>query len=211
MFRKFLSTVAVGSLLVGGFAASNVAMAQPGPQDGRGGGRGGIMMMADANKDGTITKAELTAALNARFAKMDVNGDGQITQADRDARRAQRMEARFTALDADRNGQISKAEFTAGHQARMDKRAEAGKGEGRKGHHFRGGHRGGKGMMGGWGGKGGKDGVVTKAQFMAGPIAMFDRADTNKDGKVTAQEMTAAREAMREAWKARKAAATPAS
>lgn len=204
MVRKFFSTVAVGSLLIGGLAASQV-MAQPGPQDGRGGGRGGIMMMADANKDGTITKAELTAALEARFAKMDINRDGQITQADRDARRAQRLEGRFTALDADRNGQISKAEFLAGHQARQDKRAEAGKGEGRKGHHFRGGHHGGKGMMqGSWRGQGGKDAVVTKAQFMAGPLAMFDRADANKDGKVTADEMTAARQAMREAWKARK-------
>lgn len=204
MVRKFFSTVAVGSLLMGGLAASQV-MAQPGPQDGRGGGRGGIMMIADANKDGTITKAELTTSLEARFAKMDVNGDGQITQADRDARRAQRLEGRFTALDTDRNGQISKAEFLTGHQARQDKRAEAGKGEGRKGHHFRGRHHGGKGMMhGGWRGQGGKDGVMTKAQFMAGPLAMFDRADANKDGKVTAEEMTTARQAMREAWKARK-------
>jgi len=204
MVRKFFSTVAVGSLLMGGLAASQV-MAQPGPQDGRGGGRGGIMMIADANKDGTITKAELTTSLEARFAKMDVNGDGQITQADRDARRAQRLEGRFTALDTDRNGQISKAEFLTGHQARQDKRAEAGKGEGRKGHHFRGRHHGGKGMMhGSWRGQGGKDGVMTKAQFMAGPLAMFDRADANKDGKVTAEEMTTARQAMREAWKARK-------
>lgn len=210
MVRKFFSTVAVGSLLMGGVAASQVAMAQPGPQEARGGGRGGVMMMADANKDGTITKAELTAALEARFAKMDIDRDGQITQADRDARRAQRMDARFTALDTNKDGQISKAEFTAGHQARSDKRAEAGKGEGRKGHHFRGRHHGGKGMMGGWRGQGGKDGAVTKAQYMAGPLAMFDRADTNKDGKVTAEEMTAARNAMREAWKARKGAATPA-
>lgn len=203
MVRKFFSTVAVGSLLMGGIAASQVAIAQPGPQKAR----GGMMMMADANKDGAITKAELTAALEARFAKMDVNKDGQITQADRDARRTQRMDARFTALDTNRDGQISKAEFTAGHQARKDKRAEAGKGEGRKGHHWRGRHHGGKGMMQ----RGGNDGVVTKAQFMARPLAMFDRADTNKDGKVTAEEMTAARQAMREAWKARKAGSTPAS
>ena len=78
MLRKFFTTVAVGSLFVGGLAATHVAFAQdggPGPR----GMRGGPMMMADANKDGTITKAELTASLEARFAKLDANKDGKVT------------------------------------------------------------------------------------------------------------------------------------
>ena len=48
MLRKFFTTVAVGSLFVGGLAATHVAFAQdggPGPR----GMRGGPMMMADAN------------------------------------------------------------------------------------------------------------------------------------------------------------------
>jgi hypothetical protein len=216
MLRKFFTTVAVGSLFVGGLAASHLAFAQPGA-DGARGPRGGMMAMADTNKDGKISKAELTAGLEARFAKMDVDKDGQLTQKDRDLVRQQRMDARFAALDTDKNGQISKTEFAAGQQARADKRAEMrgpGGPEGRhmgKGHH-RGGHRM---MRGGHGGPGGfgdanKDGTVTKAEFMAGPIAMFDKADSNKDGFVTADEMKAARQAMRSQWKDRKAPPAPA-
>jgi len=55
-----------------------------------------------------------------------------------------------------------------------------------------------------------KDGTITKAEFMAAPTAMFDKADANKDGKVTADEMKAARQAMRGAWKDRKAPPPPA-
>ena len=145
MIRKFFGTVALGSLFVGGLAASHLAFAQPGA-DGPGhrGGRGGMMAMADTNKDGAISKAEMTAALEGRFAKMDVDKDGKLTQADRDAMRAQRLDKRFAMLDTDKNGQVSKAEFAAAHEARADKRAE--RGEGRK-WQGRGHHRG-HGMMG---------------------------------------------------------------
>ena len=203
MLRTFFTTVAAGSLFVGGLAATHIAFAQPGPAGGPG-ARGGILAMADADKDGKVSKAELTAALDARFAKMDVDRDGQITQKDRDALRQQRLDARFAAMDTDRNGQISKAEFTAAHQARADKRAKAGGPDGRRwGKGF--GRGPGGGMMRGLGGPGGqggmrdgdRDGMLTKAEFMARPMAMFDRADANKDGVVTADEMKAARPAMR--------------
>ena len=42
-------------------------------------GKGGMMMMADANKDGVITKAEHTAHANAMFINMDTNKDGKIS------------------------------------------------------------------------------------------------------------------------------------
>lgn len=209
MIRKFFGTVALGSLFVGGLAASHLAFAQPeadGPgREGHRGGRGGMMAMADTNKDGKISKAELTARLEARFAKLDIDKDGQLTQKDRDAMRQQRLDARFTALDTDKNGQVSKTEFAAAQQARYDKRAEAGKhGEGRRwGGRHHGGH--GKGMMmGGPRRDADKNGTVTKAEFMAGPLAMFDKADGNKDGSVTADERKAARQAMRGAWQDRK-------
>jgi Ca2+-binding EF-hand superfamily protein len=201
MLRTFFTTVAAGSLFVGGLAATHVAFAQPGP-DGGPRPRGGIMALADANKDGNISKAELTAALDARFARLDVDHDGQITRKDRDARRQQRLDERFAAMDTDRNGQISKAEFTAAQQARAakwaEKRADAAGPEGRRwGKGPAGGP--GRGMMGRPGAlrNAGPDAVVTKAQFMARPLAMFDRADANRDGVVTADEMKAARQAMR--------------
>ena len=211
MIRKFLGTAAVGALVVGGLAASHLAMAQPG--DGGSGRHGGMMMMADANKDGKISKAELTAALDARFVKMDANRDGKLTKEDRDIRRQARLDQRFAALDTDRNGQISKPEFAAGHQGRFGRGDGDREGrDGREGHRFGGrGHGGhGGGMMfhgrGGMRGEAMKDGVMTRAEFMAGPLAMFDKADSNKDGFVTADEMKAARQAMREAWQARRGA-----
>lgn len=218
MIRKFFGTVALGSLFVGGLAASHLAFAQPGPGAAPG-PRGGMMQQADTNKDGKISKAELTAALEGRFAKMDVDKDGKLTQQDRDAMKAQRMDNRFARLDADKNGQVSKTEFTAAHEARADKRAERraeagkpgereGRGWGGRGHHRDPG-KGGM-MMGGPRGDANKDGTVTKAEFMAGPLAMFAKADTNKDGSVTAEEMKAGREAMRGAWKDRKAPPPPA-
>lgn len=200
MIRKFLGTVAVGALFVGGLAASHMALAQPGDK-APSGRHGGMMAMADANKDGKISKAELTGAIDARFVKMDANRDGKLTKEDREIRRQARLDQRFAALDTDRNGQISKAEFTAGHQGRF------GRGEGDRA--GRGGHDGqrfgGRKMFHGRGGARGeamKDGVLTRAEFMAGPMAMFDKADSNKDGFVTQDEMKAARQAMREAWQA---------
>ncbi len=212
MIRKFMTTVALGSLFVGGLAASHLAFAQDAaPQVAAKAGhgkRGGPMAMADANKDGAVSRAELTAALDARFARMDADKDGKVTKSDRDAQRAARLDKRFASLDVDSSGQISKAEFAAAHD-----KARSGDRQGPGGHsggrHMRG--RGGKmGMMGMGGGFGGradadKDGTLTRAEFMTGPLAMFDKADANKDGTVTAAEQQAARAAMREQWKARKA------
>ena len=51
------------------------------------GGRGGGMMMADANKDGVITRAEFDAMSAQRFAKLDTNSDGRIDAAEMQAQR----------------------------------------------------------------------------------------------------------------------------
>lgn len=211
MIRKFMGTVAVSALFVGGLAVSHLALAQPGHDGHRGERGGGVIAMADANKDGKVSKAELTAALDARFTKLDVNRDGKLTREDRELGRQARLDQRFAALDSDKSGQISKAEFAAGHQ-RLDRpdgdgpRGRDGRGFGRHGHHGFG-----KGGMFGGPGRGDadKDGAVTRAEFLAGPLAMFDRADGNKDGFVTADEMQAARQAAREAWRARRAAEAP--
>ncbi|WP_176597417.1 MULTISPECIES: EF-hand domain-containing protein [Sphingobium] len=205
MIRKFMTTVALGSLFVGGLAASHLAFAQDDSAGPRG---GGMLMMADANKDGAVTKAELTAALEARFARLDANKDGKLDQADRDILRQQRLDERFAALDTDKNGQISKAEFAAGHRGRDGMHDRMGKPGGPEGRGW--GHRGwGHGMRGGTGDEMKKDGTITKAEFMARPLTMFDKVDANHDGKVTADEMKAARQAFRDGWRDRKAS-TPA-
>lgn len=61
----------------------------------RGGGHGmGMMMvrMADADKDGSVTQAELTTAALAHFDKADANKDGQLTREERRAAHRQMRE-----------------------------------------------------------------------------------------------------------------------
>jgi|GEM_PF-2690017 len=63
----------------------------PGGSEGAvpGGGRrgfGGGMMRADADSDGRITRAESRAAVADRFARMDANGDGMISDDERPQR-----------------------------------------------------------------------------------------------------------------------------
>ena len=165
---------------------------------------------------GPVTRADMLAQTAQRFAALDANKDGVVTQAEFDQareamkarhaeQRKQRMDERFTRLDTNKDGQLSKAEYDAGHAQRPDK-ARAGGAEGHGRMRFHRGHRGG--MAGGAGGfftrlDANKDGKVTLAEFQAGPVAMFDRADTNKDGTVTPAERQAARKAMRDAWKAK--------
>ena len=62
-------------------------------QGGRRGGHGmagmGMMMRADANRDGILTRAEATTAAQAAFDRIDTNRDGRVDQAERDAARQQ--------------------------------------------------------------------------------------------------------------------------
>ena len=46
---------------------------------------GGMAMMADANKDGTVTRAEFDAGVKAHFDMADANKDGKITPEERRA------------------------------------------------------------------------------------------------------------------------------
>ena len=172
---------------------------------------GGDRNMGDANKDGVLTRAEVEAHAKAMFVKLDINKDGKLDQADRAARHAEKRAQMFDRLDANKDGSISKAEWDQADAARQAKRAEwkAKRGEragapggGGERHAMRG-HHGGK--HGGHGGPGGwmkadanGDKAISQAEFVAGALARFDRMDANKDGKVTAEERQAMRQAMRD-------------
>jgi hypothetical protein len=80
----------------------------------------------DADGDGVVTKAEVSAAMEKRignppppqmvdmlFARMDTNGDGKVTAAEADAAAM----ARFDAWDTDHNGTLTPEERRAGMQA----------------------------------------------------------------------------------------------
>jgi Ca2+-binding EF-hand superfamily protein len=162
------------------------------------------------------TRADMLAQTAKRFAALDANKDGVVTQAEVDqahaamqARRAeqrkQRMDERFTRLDTNKDGQLSKAEYDAAFTRPTDG-ARTADAKGRPPMRF---HRGrfAKGTAAGGGLiarlDANKDGKVTLAEFQAGPIAMFDRIDTNKDGTITAAERQAAWQAARGARKAK--------
>lgn len=151
---------------------------------------------------GAHTRAELAQHIQSMFAKLDSNHDGSITKAEADASKAQiheRIEQRiehgadhnggdrramFDRIDANRDGTISRAEFDASPM-REERRIviQAGDGPDARGHGMHGGDRmhGMHGMHGMRGaGMGGLHG------------AMFEMADSNRDGRVTLQEATAA-------------------
>ncbi len=156
---------------------------------------------------GPMTRMQVTQKSAERFKKMDLNSDGVLDLADQELRRKQ-MIAR---IDTDGNGAISKAERDAAREARQARRAErrAERGvEGERRGFGKGEKRGMRGMRGGKGGKfagGGMmaradadgDGRLTLQEFQSHALERFDRADANNDGTVTAAERKAAHDARR--------------
>ena len=188
-----MKKIILGSSLAAMLMAGGIAVAAPG------GPRGG-------DRDKSVTRTELIARVDARFAKMDVDKDGKLTAADRAAMHKARTDQRFATMDADKNGQISRAEFDAAGEKRMGRRGGPDGGHGKMG---RGGKHHGMGHGGPGMGRGGPEGPkadVTLEQFRANALARFDKQDANKDGTVTPAERKASREAMRAEWKAERAA-----
>lgn len=142
-----------------------------------------------------MTRAQAQARATAAFDRMDANRDGTINAADREARRAQM----FDRIDTDRNGSISREEFAAMHAKRGGgERADGAKRDGmRGGKHGEGRHAMMMKRMG--------DTPMTRQAFVDHMMTMFDRADANRDGTVTAAERKTMRETMRSQWKARAA------
>lgn len=68
----------------------------------------------DLDGDGTISRAERRQARQARRAEMlaefDADGDGSLSQSERKTMRYQRSLERFEKLDVDENAELSKAE-----------------------------------------------------------------------------------------------------
>lgn len=136
----------------------------------------------------TRTAVEQRAA--AMFARLDVNGDARLTEADRAARDSRRAEDRFARLDTDGNGSLSREEFAAGADLRADRRGDRREGMGD--------HRAARDMArmdGPRGMRGGarqivaradadRDGAVTQAEFASAMLARFDAADANHNGTI---------------------------
>jgi Ca2+-binding EF-hand superfamily protein len=164
-----------------------------------------LAQRGDEGRDGPIaprTRAQVEAAVQARFARADADHDGFVTREevrarveaarpDREGGRDQRRGQMFDRLDADHDGSISRAEFDARPAFRG----------GEPGRRFA---RRGGGMGGGLGGRlferldSDRDGRVALAEAERAALERFDRVDSNRDGSISPEERQAAREAFRE-------------
>jgi len=171
----------------------------------------------------TLTRAEAQAHAEAAFAKLDLNHDGKLDKADRSAR----LSEHFDKIDTNHDGTISRDEFTAAHEAMMGGMhgmrgdipppGDGPRGDGPNGDRHEHGGREGR-----WGhgprhpGEGmpmlmeimaiadpAHTGTITKDAFVGAALKLFDQADTNHDGTVTAQERKAAGEKMRAEMRAK--------
>ena len=90
-----------------------------GGHEGRSGGS--PLLGADKDRDGRVSKAEAVAAATARFERMDVNKDGFVDAADREAMAGKHREAWFKKVDADGDGKLSRAELDAAKTRRGER------------------------------------------------------------------------------------------
>lgn len=172
----------------------------------------GVAAYAAAPDGPPKTRAEVQARVADHFKKADANGDGFVTKAEMDAaratmkeksaeRREERREQRFAKLDTDKDGTLSKAEYSVRPERKDGDRKGMHRGHGKHGMRH-------GGPMGGgmWFERAdaNKDGKVSLAEASAGALAMFDRVDTNKDGTISPEEHKAARDAMRTKWQERR-------
>ena len=146
----------------------------------------------DPFADKTITRADVADHAGKAFARFDANSDGKLDEADR----AAHMGKRFEKADTNNDGAVSRDEFNAAHAEHQGKRDGM---EGEQGMKRGGGH--GMAMMMLHMADTNKDRTVSREEFIAAHQAMFDRADTDKNGQVTPAERKAAHAKMREHMK----------
>ncbi len=103
-FTKVL-VAAISTLML---ATSTVALA-----DGTHHDPAVLVQRFDANKDGKLQVTELPARLQRHLAGADADKDGVLTPAEITAYRAQRAQAHFTKLDANKDGAIESNEAGA--------------------------------------------------------------------------------------------------
>jgi len=175
--------------------------------------------------DKVMTRAEVVAMVREHFTELDANKDGTITTAEVGESRgkwaAHRKEtggapggtwhgapmgdanAAFDRLDTNKDGVISRDEFAKGRELRIERRVEIhkqreeGAKDGKDVHKQAWRKHHGMGAMGGSRmivmADTNKDGKITLAEAEALALQHFDQMDTNHDGQVTPEERQAGR------------------
>lgn len=156
---------------------------------------------ADADRDGAITRAEMTAWIEQQFGGMDSDGDGRVTV------QAIRQIMGHERRDADRGAQEGERQHGEGQAGERPGRGPGGGGprgaggpppggpprDGRRpdGAQARGDGppppRPGAAMP--WPEDGNDDGMIDRAEFAAPMLTMFADQDRNSDGVLTADEL----------------------
>lgn len=158
----FSTKAALIAALAGPIALGLPALAQMGPGEGPGEGSGegpdARFEQFDADGDGLVTEAELSARRAARAAALDADADGYLSaeeltafyQAQAAERIASMVAREMARADADGDGRISAAEKMLGGEGRMAARLfERADADG--------------------------DGAVSRAEFDAARVAMRER------------------------------------
>lgn len=88
----------------------------------------------DKDGDGKMSEAEFLEKHKERFAKMDANKDGFVTEEERDSfkddwkdkkeEKMKKKEGKFEEIDTDKNGQITQEELKAFHDAKKASKKE---------------------------------------------------------------------------------------
>ena len=228
MKKKIVAALLGASLLAGGGAYAAQQARDGAPRD--------HMMQADANNDGIVTREEVLAGVDARFAKADTDKDGQLSADERRAAHpdrggrhhrfggpggGERHAKMLERFDADKDGKLSDSESQAARaafraqfgerrdgggemRARLLERFDADK-DGKLSEAERQAARAARqAMRGGAGDRGhgpridaNGDRQISLAESRTAALAMFDRVDANKDGRIDASERAAAHAKMK--------------
>jgi Ca2+-binding EF-hand superfamily protein len=144
----------------------------------------------DGDRGGEQRRAEREAQSEARFKAADRNNDGKLTAQEMEAARAARRAERFAKMDRNRDGGLDREELRAAHEERRAERT------GRR-------HERREGMRERMHARlqaldTDHDQAISRAELGDSHPRLaerFDTIDANRDGKLTREEMQAARQA----------------
>jgi len=120
----------ISLLLLSALLATAASAADPGASDQRAERRHQLFGTIDADRDGTVSRAEYKDWIDSRFTKLDTNGDGvvsadELASSDVAAGRLQKHADRIVRrYDTSGSGQISKADFEAKEMQRFDRMSD---------------------------------------------------------------------------------------